>query len=446
MKPMKIMNALNKICPDVAGDIAYFYDLPVTEYIKNIFSSNLACQSYQASLFREYLTASIAKNVAENQRDAFARDFMLNPIIQTAPHCQLYLDKMNFYAVILSCVGSILTRKNHLIAIHSSAVTLESRRKFGPAWLNLKKANINLLELANSRLQKYSVCAVDSTVSINPNAFVSALSHADADEVSGLKFFQTTLSYYEGSLSRYFLESNKNLIKKMDRSNAISPILLDENVIVDLVVKLLSDTNSLIYRLILDPVRREKLDENFCHYASLQRGNFVVNGTYYFWGVRDGKIRKLKFHAGYLIEETLASGIKIKFDQANVISALQEGAIIPNLFLMYLVMSVIPQVKVIGGTRQIAYLPCFKQTLLSLLQSDIEDERELKEEILKTRTNYWGAKLIENLPPPIEFISHLGSNCCFDDVIELLSGMTLEKVSAGLLAFQDHPKWSVLYE
>ena len=159
--------------------------------------------------------------------------------------------------------------------------------------------------------------------------------------------------------------------------------------------------------------------------------------------MRDNKIRALIIYNGFLLEEINdeEKKIKIPFNPEAIYSALYEGRLIPNIFLSFIVLSLMPQIRVIGGTRQIAYFPLIQHLFCELLDKNIPVEDDLREELQTNKLNTWGTYLIRHTLTPLQWLGKLPAGNELASLSDYYLNQPLSDVTQQLAIFKDHPKW-----
>jgi hypothetical protein len=169
-----------------------------------------------------------------------------------------------------------------------------------------------------------------------------------------------------------------------------------ESIVSRLLQKDLFDESTICYQLMFDPELRQKLIENLdgqrgCwqYEELLRRGSesTVVNGsntfdsslgTMFFWGV-DAKGKKIPL---CVTEDQNGKGFELRgaddsgrlwtipFTPVAISQALQDGRLLPSIFISYLLVSIARGVSCIGGYYQADYLPVMRKAVVDILHSN----------------------------------------------------------------------------
>ncbi len=177
-------------------------------------------------------------------------EFEHYPILQTGPHCQLYVNKIDFNALLMSWMGSKLRQLKHTFILNSVTRTLQWSKHQGPGWLNLKYGVINLFDLTPKQMSKLSVCSAYPQLTYRADNIKKYLAQADYYEKKGVEKLITSISseIYEGFIPA-FTSSNKNLMKQCDHANLIQPIIMNDQFTSILVAEHLSYKEGLFINL-----------------------------------------------------------------------------------------------------------------------------------------------------------------------------------------------------
>ena len=193
-------------------------------------------------------------------------------------------------------------------------------------------------------------------------------------------------------------------------------------------------------RLLIEPARRQRLERALQEAASSPFGRFLPNATAYFWGIREERVRKLVLENGHLIEPDRPHGLSIPFERPHLRQALLEGVLLPNAFLVFLVLAILPRVRVVGGLRQIGYVALFHSILLAALDENAPEERDLAAE-LQVRENAWGMRVIDEKISVREQLAGLPEGALFPDLLRQYRLRTLAETTDDLKLVRENARW-----
>ncbi|MCW8385499.1 hypothetical protein SC046_15620 [Legionella pneumophila serogroup 1] len=441
-----ITKAMENICPGVISDLKTHWDETLSSYIKQVWQRPISCESTIAVQSRTKFYDAL-KQFFRPQSIDFERsisEFERYPIVQTGPHCQLYANEVDFNAILMSWMGSKIHRLNHMFVLNSVTRTLQWSKRQGPGWLNLKHDVINLFALTPKQMSKLSVCTPYPGLTYFKDNFIQSLNQSNYFEQKGLEKLLASIDFkeYEGFIPAFTL-SNQRLLAQCAQDQEIQPLIMNDYFTSLLVAEHLREPEGIIYQLIFSPKQRTKLNHSIASMMHEKNHVFLKQGTEFFWGVRDNKIRVLTIENNVLKEETtnLSKQLKIPLDHQSIRTALIDGLLIPNIFLSFLVLCLMPQVRVLGGTRQIAYLPLIQKIFGMLLNPDIPEERELLQELLSNDLNVWGTNFIQDKLTPLEWLGRLPTGKELSSLSTYYLNKSVAEITKELTIFKEHPTW-----
>ncbi|HHF7375826.1 hypothetical protein [Legionella bozemanae] len=443
---LPIARAMETICPSVISDLKTNWDETLSSYINQVWQKPISCVSPIARQSRAKFYSALKLFFGSqpiNFECAFS-EFDRYPILQTGPHCQLYTNEVDFNAILMSWMGSKIHRLNHMFLLNSVTRTLQWSKKQGPGWLNLKHEVINLFALTPKQMSKLSVCSPYPRLTYCRDNFTQCLSQSNYFEQKGLDKLLTSIDFkeYEGFISAFTL-SNQRLLAQCTQDQEIQPLIMNDYFTSLLVAEHLHKPEGIIYQLIFSPEKRTKLNHSIASMMHEKSHIFLKQGTEFFWGVRDNKIRALTIENHVLKEKTtnLSKQLKIPLDHQSIRTALIDGLLIPNIFLSFLVLCLMPQIRVLGGTRQIAYFPLIQKIFCTLLNPDILEEHELLQELLSNDLNAWGTNFIQDKLTPLEWLGRLPSGKEFSSLSTYYLNKSVAEITQELTIFKEHPTW-----
>lgn len=443
---LPIIKAMETICPSVITDLKTHWDDTFSSYIKNLWQKPISCESPIAIQARAkfYSALKIFLGTQSINFDLAFSEFDRYPILQTGPHCQLYTNEVDFNAVLMSWMGGQLHQLNHVFILNSVTRTLQWSKRLGPGWLNLKHDVINLFDLTPKQMSKLSVCSPYSGLTYCIDNFTQYLTQSNSYEQKGIKKLLVSIDSkeYEGFISAFTL-SNQNLLTQCDHAQEVQPLIMNDHFTSILVAEHLHDSEGIISQLIFSPKQRDRLKQLVASFLHEKSCVFLKQGTEYFWGIRNNKIRALKIEDNILKEETThpSKQLKIPLNHQSICKALIDGQLIPNIFLSFLVLCLIPQIRVLGGTRQIAYLPLIQKIFCALLNPDIVDEQALLQELLSNDLNTWGTNFIQDKSTPLEWLGRLSDGKEFSSLSTYYLDKSVAEITQELVIFKEHPLW-----
>lgn len=109
----------------------------------------------------------------------------------------------------------------------------------------------------------------------------------------------------------------------------------NEAVATNLLLEYLTDERSIFTRILFDDAIRAKFIENFNGVTGCWEDD-VARGSHFFWGLNDRhEAVSLKLEGNRLVSRDEKKSIRIQLTRSAIVSALQEKAIYPGMFLVY---------------------------------------------------------------------------------------------------------------
>ena len=443
----RVVRMMNSVCPRVASDIREFYDEPVRAYAAHCFAEPNRITSKISNRYRHVVAEALR---TQNQQlygtadydamidEHIARGF---PLL-TAPHCQLYWDPMAFWAFMLAWVGTLEIKRTLVPIFNTATVTLSS----GAGFLATSAGRCNILNVGSSKLAKISVCYAPRDMRFNPCAFEKAADVADESERRIIKHVQAHITKEASDFADLTNRINASLMTSLtDKDLKILPF--DEALVARVLITLIRTPDEIVWPMLFTETGRTRWKRAIEKVREYPCGVFISTNTELFWARRNNRICRLRLLNDTLIpaDEDKARLAPIRLEPETIMERLHRSELIPGLFLCFLVISLLPQLPAIGGTRQIGYLEAFILILKELLDQKETDQETKISELMNTRLSYWGAKVIENKPEILQILGRDSVDRALDRIAEeVIGGTTLGEISGKLRAFSEHPKWSQL--
>jgi len=439
--PEQLLATMRAICPEVALDITSHWRKPVTDYAGHLLRpvppprSGIAVRS--RSILRQTLGDRVRATLPAADHDNVLAAFDRHPVVQAGVHSQLLFDRITFNAFLLGWLGAAEQRLPAFFVFTGTTVTMETVGKEGPGWLDLGDQQINLFGMGRHKLCRQSVAGA-GPVSLNAEALGSAAStHPGLDRLldhAGRKW---------GNAADAMADLNGHLVSSWDEAKTPGPVFFDDRHAALALARHLDDEDGLITRLLTDPTRRTALEQALEAAAEGPFGRFLPIATTHFWGVRERRVRKMAVAEGRLIEVDRPHGVSVPLERRALRDALLNGILLPNLFFLFLVMSLLPRVRVLGGFRQIGYVPVFQSVLRGLLDRENAGEAALLDE-LATHENAWGMRVIEEPQSVFTQIGNHPAGLLLSDLRQAYSQHLLADATDGLRLLSESSRWRKL--
>jgi len=362
------------------------------------------------------------------------QEFEERRVLQTGPHLLLLIDPEAYYTHIFSLLGLSAHGCSTYVSYAVSTVSLVERTRKGPGWLTVDRKPINVFGLSRSRMIGYSLLAGPESYRFE---LVPAERSAEGDALTMLR----------GLLPKKQFERPAHAIKAANRTlwpnlfgDSFAFLQIDDEDIADLVADHLSDEDSwLRTRLLEDPNLAANILAEIDKLSAGPWSGWLARGTDFFWFYDKGKRLPLRLAAGELVYP--ATGLKVaRFAIPDILERLANRSLIPNLFLMFLVSSVLPGVRALGGSHQPVYYPLMRYVLCQALEATDVD-RDLRH-LLATddMPGAWGHRVIECDADPFDSFRDGGWDET-SDVMERIGNVSLLQACGSMKGFVSDPSW-----
>lgn len=361
------------------------------------------------------------------------------PVIQTGPHCHLIIEPDAFFTHLFSVLGIEAYSDNWYVSYGSSTVKFTERPKKGPGWLLLDDRSINVFGLSRRKMDPFSICgrqarqkfelAVDGPQDNHPlvDSLKACLPRSDFPSAS------EAIKAANLNLWRYCFGQRLNFLQ------------IDDTDVAELTATHLMDGSSWLGAEFFGA---SGMVQAFLRAANALAGDiwgkWFRRTTDFFWLIVGGRLRPLRLIDDRLVDET---GLYVVHcSPLPLASALMSGEIVPNLFITFLVLSILPGTRVLGGSRQVVYYPIMRHLLLSTLETvSSPSNRQLALAIAQDDApGVWGHRTIAPFrEDPWSLLSAAGTSGT-DEMLLYSGQMTLGRSSGSLPGFSEDPLWQEL--
>jgi len=364
--------------------------------------------------------------------------FRCRPVIQTGPHCHLIIDPDAFFTHLFSIIGLKAHSECWYFNYSVSTVKFIEKAKRGPGWLWLDGQHVNVFGLSRSKMEPFSVCGRHDRFRFLLSPANSKAAHPSVEHLRSIlpeDEFRSAADAIK-SANQYlwpYCFGRQNKYLQLDDAD-VALLLLDH----------LLDSDSWLSRHFFDAP--DMVAAFMSEVRKLDHGpwaGWFKFGTDFFWWIRDGRIRRLKLENDMLRDEF--GMFELNVNSRSLAQALEAGEIVPSLFLVFLVMAILPGVRVLGGSRQIVYYPLMRFALLSALERFAAPINNALARSIRSdqMPSAWGHRTI--VPPGASPWEHYMTTR--DDpggrysILEAFANRTLISTSAGLPAFIEDELW-----
>ncbi|WP_230175055.1 hypothetical protein [Rhizobium sp. CECT 9324] len=361
---------------------------------------------------------------------------MASPVLQTGPHCLLLYEPDAFYTHLFSLLGLQAQKREWHITYFVSTTTFKESAKKGAGWLQVEGTPLNLFGLPRSRMDGRSIGCLNG-----PYRFALTNSKGDvAPNASAARLLSKLPSDSFASAAEAIKRANQVLWER-EFSTRVKLLQLDDFDIADLVADHLEETESWMSAYFIgDGAVAE------CILRAIDRLNegawagWLRRTTDLFWRAEKDRMIPLRLQ-DRMLKTTGESKFELKFSPHDLATALRQRAILPSLFTAFLVTSILPGARALGGCRQTIYLPLMRY-LVSMGIKHSGDLSLLNALNEHSRPGAWGHRVLTPTGgDPLQEIERAGG------VLPLLTkygGHSLAQSSGDLASFTRDPIWAEL--
>lgn len=429
MERDKLLNVIQECCPRLIELLRVAGKQTIAEYAKALWEPLPRPVSKQGRLAWQYLLQALRDQLQTS--DTALSQFESFPIIQTADHYGLLLDPTSFHTNLLYHIGAKEAGHRFLFINAASTVTLETWRAEGPGWLNINGVRVNVFGLSRKYLTSKSVGAANGPFQfrlwIKENE--SNLTESEKAYLDDLRDLLAGREYVNATEA--FNDANQLLWEQWDSQMQTALVITDDQFVSRVLTFHLRHENSVISRMLFDPEVRRGVEREV---ASISN-RFLPNNTDHFWGVRDGRTRRLRLREAELRDE--AGLLTVPFEREALIEGLREGRLYANLFFAFLALAILPGVRVLGGHRQLTYLPLIRQVCDRVLSEFFAGESdELRRELREGHGDGMIANVISSDAHPVSIVAGKPQGTQLQQLSEPWRSVKVEDALSDLRRFE----------
>lgn len=433
-----IRRLLSLLMPNLAAH----WDRPLKDYAVAVYNVERFCSACSVRRRSMELLARRVELAAQNagysliDAQSASRQLLMSPVLQTGPHCLLLTEPDAFYTHLFGLLGLMAHNYEWYITYHTSTVSFSEAAKKGPGWISLEGEVLNVFGLPRSQMDSFSVCG-----SNRPYRFAFSNSkgiHAPNPSASQLL---AELPAIEFPTAAAAIAAANLRLWRTRISRSISLLQLDDFDIADLVADHLDDAGSwMSQNFIGDGTFARSILDEIDHLNSGPWQGWVRRTTDLFWQLEKGRIVPLRLQKGCL-RSAGPSNFSVSFQPYSIAVALRERAIVPSLYTVFLVTSILPGVRVLGGCRQAIYYPLMRYLTAAGLERmggcDL-----LKELSSDKRLGLWGHRVLKPTNgTPIEEVKILNGPA---SPLQGYASMPLTQSGGNFASFTRDPDWAKL--
>lgn len=401
------LDILDRYRPDVSERLQEYASRPVSEYAASLLSDKSKLFNERRNLGRRHFESAFMRLYssqlgADGARSAL-NDLWEWPALHSGPHLHLYTEKHMFSALAFASLMSKAVGQRFTWLLTCSTVKMETKRHNGAGWLDGRSGPLNVFGVPRRWLLRSNICTLRGPIKFR----FTDESGLPTDCTIRLRERLGDHEYHRAADA--FLQGNQSIWPLLTNDRYVHPILLDDDFLAELLLEHLRDDRSILYRLLFDDGRRQRLHDVIHRLKKEFPEPLVRYPTDIFWLVRGGRTRKLKLQSDHLVEADPAkNGYSIPITPPIIRQLLSERALYPNLFFGYLAAGLLTGSVLLGGARQIFYMIGLRQSLDEILMPKYYDEAILRTTIMSSESDGWATGVVP--PSQCDWLQHLDQN------------------------------------
>lgn len=433
-----VRHAMTHLMPSMAP----CWERPLEEYAATVFDAvkgQAACSvrlHAMELLCRCVERAARRSGFADEEARRASHQLMSAPVLQTGPHCLLLPEPVALYTHLFSLMGLEAHRLEWYITYHASTVSFAEKAKKGPGWLWLEGEALNVFGLPRRRMDSSSVCGLSG-----PYRFALSNAHGQSVPNAAAAHLLSELPSGEFASAADAIRDANQMLWRRKLSSSVKLLQLDDLDIADLVADHLEDPASwLSAGFIRNRAVAESVLDTIDQLNSGPWKGWLRRTTDFFWGTDKGRIVPLRLRDNVLATKNRPD-FEVQFRPESLVAALRHRVLVPSLFMVFLVTSIMPGVRVLGGCRQVIYYPLMRYLAAKAFARS--GELELWEDMRRDRPpGVWGHRVLK--PDGADPLGKIG---LLDSAAALLSRyrkMPLVQTAGDLASFTSDALWADL--
>lgn len=424
-----------------------YYSRPVRDYASRLFEAPLRKAEHEirrralAKLLDTIRNAGKRNGLPDKAVSQICWELEQRRVLQTGPHLFLLLEPEAYYTHILSLLGLSAHGCSTYVSYAVSTVSLVEKPRKGPGWFTVDGKPINVFGLSRSRMIGYSLLTGAGSYRFE---LAPTEPNAEGDALTMLRSLLPKTPFERPSHA--IKAANRMLWPKLFGGN-VAFLQIDDEDIADLVADHLWDNDSwLRTRLFEHPTLASNIVAGLDRLAAGPWGGWLTRGTDFFWFYENGKRLPLRLIAGDLVHP--ATGTKVvRFSATDIIERLANRSLIPNLLLMFLVLSILPGVRALGGSYQPIYYPLMRYVVCQALEAASVDE-DLRQALAADEVpGAWGHRVIgcDDYPLQQFLQGRNGGTDWFSSLIDRIGDIPFTEACGSMSSFVADQSWHDLY-
>lgn len=430
----EVRAALTLLMPPL-GD---FWSRPLRDYAAFVYQATglgpvSAARTFAMDRLQDaVIRAALRAGYGHQEAKAVAEELYASPVVQTGPHCLMLYEPDAFYTHLFSLLGLRAHSRKWHVAYAGSTMSFNESAKKGPGWLRIGGEPLNVFGLARSRMDGSSICCSNGPFRF---AFTNA-----AGQIAPNAAAADLLAYLPSSSFSTAAEAIKTantVLWEQKFSSAAKLLQLDDFDLADLIADHLDSPTSWLTSAFFADGGAEHMLQVIEELNGGPWQGWIRRTTDFFWHVGRDRIQPLRLEDGFLRNASSVC-VSMEFSPSSISRALRQRSLLPNLFMAFLVLSILPGIRALGGCRQTVYLPLMRYLAATAIARS--GDRTLLDELRNDdRPSLWGHRILR--PADADPFLELERRASVEDLLARYSQMPLTLASGDLASFTGDPIW-----
>jgi hypothetical protein len=310
------------------------------------------------------------------------------------------------------------------------------KSKKGPGWLSLGGEAVNVFGLSRSRMDPYSICGLNG-----PYRFTLTGQNGGGSANAAAARLKAILPDSDFPSAAEAIRAANQVLWRRSFPSSLRLLQFDDIDVADLVAEHFEAPASwLSSRFAVDGVFAERILRTMERLNAGPWTGWIRQTTDFFWGLENGRISPLRLRDGVLSGGS-PSIREVRFDPEILAASLRQRKLVPSLLMTFLVTSILPGARVLGGCRQTVYYPLMRYLVATAL--DVSSDRELLDALhADEQPGMWGHRVLR--PKGGSPFKEIEENGAALELAGRYGAHALEDAAGDLASFTSDPIWAEL--